>query len=108
MVSVINTNELVKKIENRENLLLVEALPEQYYNDGHLPGAVNLNYNEPNSRITTVLTDKDKELIVYCASLTCPNSGLLAKRLVELGYPKVSVYEEGKAEWQNRGFKFEN
>jgi rhodanese-related sulfurtransferase len=108
MISVVNTEELVKKIVNKENILLVEALPASYFNDGHLPGAINLNYNEPTGTILETISGKEKELIVYCASITCPNSGKLAKRLIDLGFPKVAVYEEGKAEWQNRGFRFEN
>ena len=87
--------------------VLVEALPEKYYEEGHLPGAIQLNYDEINSRASTALPDKDILIITYCASDTCPNSGLAADNLSSLGYTNVRKDVGGKKDWVDAGEKLE-
>jgi rhodanese-related sulfurtransferase len=51
--------------------------------------------------------DKDAEVVVYCASGPCPNSGIASNRLAALGYTNVRDYHEGKAEWVEAGLPVE-
>jgi rhodanese-related sulfurtransferase len=44
---------------------LVEALPEQEYRDGHLPGAVSLPLRQLTADRAAVLR-KDRPVVVYC------------------------------------------
>jgi rhodanese-related sulfurtransferase len=46
---------------------------------------------------------KDAWLVCYCA---CPHaeSGQLASKLVQKGFPKVTVLDEGLGVWKSRGF----
>ncbi|MGH8680469.1 MAG: hypothetical protein ACREVP_03055 [Burkholderiales bacterium] len=39
----------------------------------------------------SVLPDKSAEIVVYCASSTCQNSHIAARRLEQAGYANVSV-----------------
>src|SRR5436309_12413236 len=41
-VPTIGRDELKEKIERKDNFVLVETLAPGYYNDAHLPGAINL------------------------------------------------------------------
>jgi rhodanese-related sulfurtransferase len=70
MPSTISREELKSKIDRHDNFILLEALPEEAYQLAHLPGAINLPFDEVSSRAAEVLPDKSAEIVVYCASPT--------------------------------------
>ena len=87
--------------------ILVEALPEKYYRDGHLPGARHLPHDRARALASAVLPDKNAEIVVYCASATCQNSHIAARVLEQMGYADVAVYPGGKQDWQEAGLALE-
>jgi rhodanese-related sulfurtransferase len=82
---------------------IVEALPAPYFEDGHLPGAANLPHDSDEATIAAVLPDRGRAVVVYCANRACANSGVLGRRLEQLGYADVRVYEGGKEDWVEAG-----
>jgi rhodanese-related sulfurtransferase len=86
-----------------DGVTLVEALPAPYFEDGHLPGAANLPHDSDEATIAAVLPDRDETVVVYCANRACANSGVLGRRLEQLGYADVRVYEGGKEDWLEAG-----
>ena len=44
---------------------IVEVLPQPEYNEGHLPGAINLPLKQLDAETATVL-DKSRAVVVYC------------------------------------------
>jgi phage shock protein E len=44
---------------------LVEALPEQQYREGHLPGAISLPLRQLTAQ-RAVLLDRGRPVVVYC------------------------------------------
>jgi rhodanese-related sulfurtransferase len=86
---------------------LVEALPEKYYRDGHLPGAIQLNQDEVRSQAESRLPVKDAFIVVYCANTACQNSRTVARMLASMGYTNVAEYEEGKQDWIEAGLPIE-
>ena len=86
---------------------LVEALPAEYYEQGHLPGAINIPHTEVRELAPTLLPDKDAQIVVYCANEPCPNSGIATHVLRKLGYTNVRDYEAGKADWVEAGLPLE-
>src|SRR5690242_21915128 len=87
--------------------LLLEALPERYYAQKHLPGAILFPHDEVEQRAATVIPEYTTPIVVYCASRSCQNSRIAAQGLMQLGYTDVSVYEGGKQEWEQQGLPFE-
>lgn len=69
-LATISRDELKRKIDKKEYFFLVETLPTEYFNHGHLPGAVNLPPDRINEMAPTVLPEKNAEIVVYCARLT--------------------------------------
>ena len=94
-------------LQSENTPVLMEALPEKYYRDWHLPGARHLPHDEVQLRAVTVLPDKSVPVVVYCASRTCQNSHIAAALLVRLGYTDVSVYPGGKQDWSEAGLPIE-
>ena len=103
-MKAINGEELKNRLDAGEDLVVVEALPEEYYRAGHIPGARHLPLEHLDRRAVSVFRDRHAPVIVYCASEACQNSHTAAKRLTELGYSDVSVYTGGKGDWKQRGY----
>ncbi len=106
-LKLIETRDLAARLAVGKPPVLVEALPEKYYDDWHLPGAHHLPHDRVDALAATVLPDRHAEIVVYCASRTCQNSHIAARRLVQLGYANVAVYPGGKQEWQEAGLPVE-
>ena len=70
MPQTISRNELKLKIDRRDEFLLVETLPETAYHHAHLPGAINLPPDKITELAPKLLSDKDGDIVVYCASPT--------------------------------------
>lgn len=107
MVQSISRDELAAKIADGA-VTVVEALPASYYIEAHLPGAINLPHDEVDALASRLLTAKDAEIVVYCANEPCPNSGIAAARLSELGYSNVFEYGPGKQDWIDAGLPVES
>src|SRR5687767_4789387 len=103
----ITRDEIKRKLDNRDRVVLIEALPAKYFEQSHLPGALNIPHDNVDALASRLLPDKSIEIVVYCASATCKNSAIAAQRLTELGYRDVREYTDGKADWIAAGFPVE-
>jgi rhodanese-related sulfurtransferase len=96
----ITREELRMKMDRKDEFVLLETLPKEEFETGHLPGAKNLPIDDIESRASTVIPNKNTEVVVYCASFDCNASEKAAKKLTELGYTNVIDYSGGKADWK--------
>ena len=67
----ITREELRDKLDGGHTVTLIEALPEKYWREAHLPGALQMYYTEVGERAHTVVPDKDAYIVVYRASPGC-------------------------------------
>lgn len=107
MTKTINRRELQALMENGTAPVLIEALPEKYYAQGHLPGARHLPHDAVKEKAAQVAPDKTAPIVVYCASETCRNSHQAAAQFSALGYSDIAVYPGGKKDWEEAGLAFE-
>ena len=108
MSRTITRDELLRELLSTSRPTVVEALPEKYFIDKHLPGALNIPHDKVDALAPELLPDKDGEIVVYCASVQCQNSHIAAHRLGQLGYTNVRVYREGKQDWEAARLPFES
>lgn len=104
--TTIDRDELSTRLGD-PRLVLLEALPEPYYRDGHLPGARWFPHERARELAAVAAPRKDDPVVVYCASATCRNSHVAAQALRDLGYRDVRVYAGGKADWADAGLPLE-
>jgi len=65
-IATISRDELKKKLDRREKVVLLEILPEETYRRSHLPGAKMLPLDKVRETAPKVVPDKNAEVITYC------------------------------------------
>jgi rhodanese-related sulfurtransferase len=84
---------------------LVEVLPSEEYEEGHLPGAINLPLKELDAERAASL-DRDTPVVVYCWDALCDMSPRAASWLARLGFDAYD-YALGKVDWMAHGLPLE-
>jgi rhodanese-related sulfurtransferase len=107
MVTHINRHDLQTRIADGEDLVIVEALGEMYFEDAHLPGAINVPHDRVDELAPVLLPDLDATIVVYCSNTACQNSVVATRALERLGYTNVFEYVEGKQDWIEAGLPVE-
>ena len=107
-IKEITREEILAKLDRGEEVILVETLGPRYYEDAHLPGAINIPHTEVDELAPKLLPDRSAEVVVYCSNRACQNSPQAARRLGALGYDNVYDYEEGKQDWIDAGLPTES
>ena len=70
MIETISREELQKKIDNKDDFILVETLAKETYDHAHLPNAVHLPPDRVAELAPEILPDRSAEIVVYCSSPT--------------------------------------
>ncbi|MEM5785922.1 MAG: cyclic nucleotide-binding domain-containing protein [Syntrophobacteraceae bacterium] len=97
------------KIYQQGNALVIDAMPSNFYQKGHIKGAVNMpmalfdivylmNFSDEN---------KDREILVYGNSISRPYDLEIASKLRLLGYTEVKVVGGGFQAWEKAGYPVE-
>jgi sulfur-carrier protein adenylyltransferase/sulfurtransferase len=91
---------------NGDAPVLIDVRESGEWDAGHLPGAKHVPRGYLESRIEGVVSDRDRPIVVYCAS--GQRSALAANTLTELlGYENVASMTGGITLWKDRGYDVE-
>jgi rhodanese-related sulfurtransferase len=107
MIKTITREQIKEKLDIKEPMIIIEALPQKYFDRGHLPGALNIPHDEIQTHAPDILPNKDACIVVYCASIDCQNSKIAANTLQQMGYTNALEYVEGKQHWLEANFPIE-
>jgi len=96
-------------IFNTGKAVFLDARSPETYDNGHIPGALNLPWNEFEERCDKVLgpVPPDTLVITYCDGEGCPLGDYLAEELTTGGYFNVRVLTSGWIGWIKEGFPLE-
>ena len=88
---------------------IIDARRKTDYDEGHIPGAILLDYYEMGSYLDQVLPllSKEQEIMIYCSEPSCDDSELLARQLYSLGFKKLLLFKGGFDEWSGAGLPVE-
>jgi rhodanese-related sulfurtransferase len=106
-VKSIERNELKRKMDRHESFVLLETLSPEQFRDAHLPGALNMPPERVKELAPSLISDKQAEVVTYCAGPTCHASSDTAQELMALGYTNVRHYAGGKQDWRFAGLPLE-
>ncbi len=107
MTTTISREEIKARLDRGDAITLVEALPAKYFDEAHLPGAINIPHDRVRELAPALLPDKDAPIAVYCASTECNNSKIATDLLRSLGYVDAREYVDGKKDWIEAGLPVE-
>ncbi len=85
---------------NQEEILVVDVRPENEYASGHIENAINIPYEDLESRINEL--PKDKEIVAYCRGPYCLLARESVKKFTDQGY-KARRLQEGYTQWKQAG-----
>ncbi len=99
--------EEMKKIVDEGTITVLDARYDRFYKRGHIPGALSVPYNTTFLDSLTAGLKKEKAVITYCFSPTCPQADRLADRLRKAGFKDVSVFKDGYKAWTGAQYPVE-
>ena len=81
-------------------MVLIDSRPKRKkYDKGHIPTALSIPDSQFAKMQDQLPADKNTPLVFYCGGLKCRLSHKSAKKAIDLGYTKVSVFSEGYPAW---------
>ena len=95
-------NKAVETKSEKVKLVIINVLDKAEYDDCHITGSININFDEFESKIATL--NKANHYVLYCADYMCMSSGFCAKQLKDAGFEHVWAYEGGMTEWYQKGY----
>jgi rhodanese-related sulfurtransferase len=101
---VISTDELKRRLDAKEDLVLANALSGIEHAEEHILGSVNVPYSGLRDGKVKLPADKAKAIVFYCKGPKCTKSVKAAGLAAKMGYTNISVYSEGLPEWVKRGY----
>ena len=86
------------------SFMLIDSRPLPRFQQGTIPGAVNIPYPNWDKVVSRLPADKNTQLVFFCQGVTCQMSPLSQRKAIALGYKNTKVYHEGVPEWQTKDY----
>ncbi|MBL6929479.1 MAG: rhodanese-like domain-containing protein [Rhodospirillales bacterium] len=87
----------------KADVLVIDSRPSRRYDNGHIPGTINISDSKFDKMTDLLPQDKSKLLVYYCQGLKCSLSHKSAYKAEKLGYTNVKVYAAGYPDWVKQG-----
>lgn len=86
---------------SEKDFVLINVLPQDAFNKSHIRTSINIPHDDPQfeETVAKVAGNKDRNVVVYCASFDCDASPKAAGKLDRAGFSKVYDYEGGTKDW---------
>lgn len=99
---ILSLEEFAEFVETKAGFIL-DACPEIFHRLGHVPGALSLP-REDFENVYPMLREKleadlSQPIVIYCASMSCEDAGLLKQALIAFGFNQLKLFKGGWAEW---------
>ena len=86
----ITAQEAKELMDTQEGYIILDTRTQEEYDQGHIPGAILIPYDEVLEKAEGILTDKNQLILVYCRSGR--RSKIAADDLVKLGYTNIREF----------------
>lgn len=100
IVELITVEEMDSLLE-MEKVLLVDVRTPQEYAEGHIEGAINIDFTDENFETLLSEIDKSKPVAVYCGR--GGRSGKCSAYMKKAGFTKTYDLDGGITEWKYKG-----
>lgn len=96
--NVIDNDELERKLETEDNIIVLDVRENAEYAFNHIPNAIAIPLGELEIRFNEI--NKEAEIYVVCR--TGSRSDLAAQKLTEKGFTKVMNVLPGMSQWSGK------
>ncbi len=95
----------LRRLYDENAVVIIDARAPGAFEEGHIPGAVNIPYDQLPDYLETLQSEvfTDDAVICYCWGPDCDFSDQLATELLIMGYENVKVFTGGWDEWTAAG-----
>lgn len=94
-------DDVKRRLDAGEQLLLVDVREESEYAAGHVPGAIHISKGVMERDVESKIPDPATEIILYCGGGF--RSALSADNLQKMGYTNVISMDGGWRDWTAKG-----
>ncbi len=101
----VSLDALKKRIEQKEQMVLLDVREKEEYRAGFIPGAISIPRGFLEQQVEQRVPDRSTKIVAYCAGGT--RSVLAAATLAELGYTNVEAANPGFVRWKDLGYPIE-
>ncbi|MEO0581816.1 MAG: rhodanese-like domain-containing protein [Bacteroidota bacterium] len=92
-------------METYQNYYLIDVRTPQEYAGGKIPGAINLNVNNPNFQEKLAELDPSRPVLVYCHA--GGRSARAGRIMTNYGFTEVFNLQGGITQWRSAGEQIE-
>jgi rhodanese-related sulfurtransferase/DNA-binding transcriptional ArsR family regulator len=96
----VTRQELARRLQQGEELVVLDVRPAEEYAAGHLPGAVSIPISELRRRLAEL--PRDREIVAYCRGPFCAFAHDAVQVLADAGLTARRL-EDGLPEWRADG-----
>lgn len=98
----ITAEELKEAMDKSEKLIILDVRSGEEVARGKIAESFHLPVDEIETKIYSLMPDKNTKIIVYC--LSGSRSFIAAERLENLGYKNVFDMQNGLLAWRSKGY----
>ena len=95
------------KVLHERNAMFIDVRHKYWFDEGHIPGAVNIPFSRFNDNNLAKVVSKDQEVVFYCYGINCELSDKASNRALSWGYEKVYYFMKGYPGWLGAGYPIE-
>ena len=95
--SVITSAELLERLEGENVPVILDVRSPEEFAEGHIPGAINVPYDQIAANLDSLESFRTAEIVVYCR--TGRRAGVAENVLREAGFTQVSDLEGHMTSW---------
>ena len=101
-ISVEEAASVIVKLLDDPGFVLLDIRTPAEIEDGHLPGAVDLNFRDPGFADKLSRLDRNRTYLIYCR--TANRTGQAFELMTSMGFTKVYDMQGGIREWIELGY----
>ena len=98
---VITSADLVQRLEGEDAPVILDVRSPEEFAEGHIPGAINVPYDQIAANLDSLASFLTAEVVVYCR--TGRRAGVAEKALREAGFTRVMDLEGHMTTWNEAG-----
>lgn len=87
-----------KRMMNKKDVVLLDVRTTEEYNEGHIPGALHIDVQQPDFTSSVLYLDKNKKYILYCR--TGKRSANALEIMKQNGFENVHNMKGGFSQWK--------